>query len=78
MGMDERRMREIRKIATKGVMDVAISSTKPETRMMAFEHLRTVAEKYKEAAVINAIRYLAAEGSEEISSEAKKYLLRRG
>jgi len=73
--MGSRQVNDALKASIEGLKGTALVSwAKPETRLKVFEALRTVAEALKDPNAINAIRYLASEGPEEVSAAAKRWL----
>ena len=68
--------KDVRKAAIEGTKCVALFAIRPEIRLNALNLLRKTAENQGDADAVNAIRYLASEGSEEVSSSAKKWLRR--
>jgi hypothetical protein len=63
------------KASIEGLKGTALLSwARPETRLKVFGAIRKVAEELKDPNAINAIRYLASEGPEEVSAAAKKWL----
>lgn len=73
--MTERWVSEAMKASIEGLKGTALVSwARPETRLKVFETIRKVAEELRDPNAINAIRYLASEGPEEVSAAAKQWL----